>query len=34
MVVRSLQPAEPAGLPAMAAGIWDYKFLHEKNSTQ
>ena len=34
MVVRSLQPAEPAGLPAMAAGIWDYKFLHEKNNTQ
>ena len=30
MVVRSIEPGEPGGLPGMAAGIWDYKFLREK----
>jgi hypothetical protein len=30
MVVRSIEAAEPGALPAMAAGIWDYKFLDQK----
>jgi hypothetical protein len=30
MVVRAETPATPEGKPAIAAGIWDYRFVHRK----
>lgn len=31
LVVRFVQPTLPGDLPALAAGIWDYKFLDHEN---
>lgn len=33
MVVRTDAPAEPGGQVAVAAGIWDYKFVRDKGAT-
>lgn len=31
LVVRFVQPTVPGDLPALATGIWDYKFLHDQD---
>jgi len=33
MVVRTIPPEKGKGKPAIAAGIWDYRVLHEKNES-
>jgi hypothetical protein len=30
MVVRAATPSTPEGRPAIAAGIWDYRFVHQQ----
>ena len=34
MVVRAVPPENGQGKPAIAAGIWDYRVLHEKDESQ